>query len=235
MSGSGAIVGFDALLGRIDFQIFGDHHRLDLRWTDDQLAPIVQKLSPLLCQDWNGTPRERDRRLLACASICRSVVVDALQGGNGLRFPRGKDPYSVPARYRNGDNLWTHTLVTKSMDDLRDCELVVQHLGTFMSGRQSVVEATSRLIDLIGPLVAADEPRGIPLRVEPIVLRGNDGQSQRGDDIKKYLDYEDTPVTIAMREQMVSINTGLGSLDLRHPDGKLFAIGFMCRWRVPRE
>jgi hypothetical protein len=64
---------------------------------------------------------------------------------------------------------------------------------------------------LIGPLVDVSEHRGIPRRVETIVLR----------DDKTEIDYAETAHTVAMREQVRILNDHLAQLDLRHRGQKL--------------
>ena len=83
----------------------GPHPALVLGWRDDQLAPVVEVLAPLLpC--W--LPNKPDKVITpamerAIASCARSLVVEGRLSGSWLRYSRHKDDYRTPKRYRRDD------------------------------------------------------------------------------------------------------------------------------------
>jgi hypothetical protein len=191
--------------------VFGEHTPLVLRWSDDQLREIAERLAPFLPDSVTEDMQ------FAVASIARSIVVDQRITGQGVHYSRKKNVYSRPERYRNGDPRFTWFYMTKGMDYLHSAGLIKHALGEWFpdsKGRQSVAWATEGLVDLIGPLVDVSEPRAIPGRVETIVLRDAD---------KTEIDYTETADTIVMREQMQFLNEHLAQLDLRK-NGQKFEI-----------
>ncbi|MDT5288548.1 MAG: hypothetical protein QOF88_3437 [Mycobacterium sp.] len=80
-------------------------------------------------------------------------------------------------------------------------------------GFESVAWATDSLVALVGPLIDVWESRGIPGRVETIVLR------DRAD--KTEVDYPETADTIVMREQVRIVNENLAQLELLRRGQKL--------------
>jgi hypothetical protein len=189
-----------------DDPLWGDHCPLVLRWHDDQLRPLVDRLIPWLPDGLT------DQMQLAIASVARSIVVADIITGKGVHYSRAKDPYRQPQRYRDGDPRLTWYYVTKAMDILLGAGLIEHALGLWCprtKGCQSVAWATDRLMGLVGPLVDVSEPRGIPEQVETVVLR--DGAD------KAEVDYVDTPHTVMMRDQLRVINDKLSQLELRHP------------------
>jgi hypothetical protein len=194
-----------AFQGLFDNPLFGDHCPLVLRWSDDQLKPLVDRLSPLLPNNLT------DDMQLAIASIARSIVAEHAISGRPVHYPRGKDRYRKPKRYRDGDPRLTWYYLTKGMDTLHAAGLIEHVVGKwnrYGKGFQSVAWATDRLMTLVGPLVDVSEHRGISKRVETIVLR------DRAD--KTEVDYAETADTIIMREQVGIVNDNLAQLDLRH-------------------
>ncbi|MDI3312964.1 MAG: hypothetical protein QJR12_01365 [Mycobacterium sp.] len=166
---------------------------------------MVEILAPLLPDTLT------DRMRFAAAAIARSIVTEKKITGGGVHYPRGKDPYSRPKRYRDGDPLYTWHYVTHAMDALQGAGLIDHTLGRWYPnhrGWQSVACATERLMSLVGPLVDASERRGISKRVETIVLRDRADQTE--------VDYVDTADTVAMREQVRFLNDHLAQLYLRH-------------------
>ena len=133
-----------------------------------------------------------------------------------VHYARRKDAYRVPQRYRCGDPRYSWHYITRSLDTLEQIGLINQVPGLRRprrTGFQSVAWATDELMTLIGPLVDVSEHRGIPRRVETIVLR------DRAD--KTEIDYTETAHTVAMREQVRILNDHLAQLDLRHRGQKL--------------
>ena len=133
-----------------------------------------------------------------------------------VHYARRKDAYRVPQRYRCGDPRYSWHYITRSIDTLEQIGLINQVPGLRRprrTGFQSVAWATDELMTLIGPLIDVSEHRGIPRRVETIVLR------DRAD--KTEIDYTETPDTVAMREQVRILNDHLARLDLRRRGQKL--------------
>jgi hypothetical protein len=186
--------------------LWGNHSPLVLRWTEDQLKPLVVPLRPFLPD--NAT----DQMQLAVASVARSIVAEKKITDRGVHYARKRDPYSQPKRYRDGDPRFTWYYVTDAMDILQGPGLIEHAVGRWCplatKGCQSVAWATDGLMSLVGPLVDAFEPRGIPKQVETIVLR--DGAD------KAEVDYVDTADTVMMRDQLRAINAKLAQLELRH-------------------
>src|SRR5258708_31591918 len=83
-----------------------------LRWSDDQLAAIAECLAPLLPDNLS------DQMILAIACIARSIVAEHAISGRRVHYPRGKDRYRLPKRYRDGDPRLTWYYLTKGMDTL---------------------------------------------------------------------------------------------------------------------
>jgi hypothetical protein len=194
----------------LDNPVFGDHAPLVLRWGDDQLKPLVARLAPLLPENLT------DQMQLAIASVARSIVTEEKISGRGVHYPRGKEAYRVPQRYRDGDPRFTWYYVTGAMDALLRAGLIEHAVGVWFrhcKGFESVAWATDELMTLVGSLVDVAEHRGISKRVETIVLR------DRAD--KTDVDYTETADTIIMREQVRILNDHLAQLELRHRGQKL--------------
>lgn len=190
--------------------LWGNHSPLVLRWHDDQLEPLVEPLRSFVSD--NATDRVR----YAVASVARSIVVEKALTDRGVHYARAKGPYGTPARYRDGDPLFTWYFVTGAMDALLGAGLIEHRVGVWRprtKGCQSVAWATETLMALVGPLVDASEPRGMPERVETIVLR------DRAD--KADVDYVETAETTTMREQLRVINDAVALLELRHRGDRL--------------
>jgi hypothetical protein len=193
-----------------DNPLWGDHCPLVLRWRDDQLKPLVDRLAPLMPDSLS------DQMQLAVASVARSIVTEKTITGHGVHYARAKDPYRRPKRYRDGDPRFTWHYVTGAMDALRHAGLIEHVVGEwwpYAKGFESVAWATDELMTLVEPLVDVSERRGISKRVETIVLR------DRAD--KTELDYTDTADTVAIRKQVQVINDHLAQLALRHRGQKL--------------
>ena len=180
-----------------------NHPSLELRWRDDQLRPLLKVLAPYL------PPRYTDNMRLAVASVARSLVIDYLLGGRGVRYSRAK-PFYRPWRYRNGDRLFSHYFVTRAVDALRSAGLIEHEEGQWWPGTlglQSVAVATTELVELLGPLIDVSEPRMLAKRVETVVLRDLD---------KNEINYAETDETVAMRNELALINAKLSQHELRH-------------------
>ena len=149
-----------------DNPLYGNHSPLVLRWSDDQLEPLVDRLAPLLPDNLT------DQMQLAIASCVRSIVFEKKLTDRAVHYARRKDAYRVPQRYRCGDPRYSWHYITRSIDTLEQIGLINQVPGlrrprhTGRIGFQSVAWATDELMTLIGPLVDVSEHRGIPRRVE---------------------------------------------------------------------
>jgi hypothetical protein len=142
-----------------DNPLYGNHSPLVLRWSDDQLKPLVDRLAPFLPDNLT------DQMQLAIASIARSIVTEETITGRGVHYARKKDPYRQPQRYRDGDPRFTWYYVTRGMDALQGGGLIEHAVGEWFrqtKGCQSVAWATDELMTLAGPLVDVSERRGIP-------------------------------------------------------------------------
>ena len=196
-----------------DNPLYGNHSPLVLGWTDDQLKPLVDRLAPFLPDNLT------DQMQLAIASCARSIVAEKKLTDRAVHYARRKDAYRVPQRYRCGDPRYSWHYITRSIDTLEQIGLINQVPGlrrprrTGRIGFQSVAWATDELMTLIGPLVDVSEHRGIPRRVETIVLRDHADKTE--------IDYTETPDTVAMREQVRILNDHLARLDLRRRGQKL--------------
>jgi hypothetical protein len=187
----------------LDDPLFGAHCPLVLRWSNDQVEPLVHPLAPLLPDNFT------DRMLFAAAAIARSIVTEKVITGGGVHYARAKDPYNRPQRYRDGDPLFTWHYVKRGMDALLGAGLIEHAVGRWYPGHQgwqSVAWATDELMTLIGHRVDVSECRGISKQVETIVLR------DLAD--KKDVDYADTAETEAMRDQVRLLNGNLEQLRL---------------------
>src|SRR5258708_31146622 len=114
-----------------------------LRWSDDQLAAIAECLAPLLPDNLS------DQMILAIACIARSIVAEHAISGRRVHYPRGKDRYRLPKRYRDGDPRLTWYYLTKGMDTLHAAGLIEHVVGKwnrYGKGFQSVAWATDELM-----------------------------------------------------------------------------------------
>src|SRR3954453_9896257 len=130
-----------------DNPLYGDHAPLVLRWSDDQLAVIAQCLAPLLPDNLS------DQMILAIASIARSIVAEHAISGRRVHYPRGKDHYRQPKRYRDGDPRLTWYYLTTGMDTLHAAGLIEHVVGKwnrYGKGFESVAWATDSLVALVG-------------------------------------------------------------------------------------
>lgn len=187
-----------------DTPLFGDHSPLVLGWSDDQLWPVVDRLADVL------PPNLTEGMQLAIASCALSIAVEKQLTGRWVHFPRAKEAYRVPTRYRRCGPRYTWHYITHAMDILQNTGLIEQVQGMWCqggTGRQSIATATDRLMNLLGPLIAVEEQRALPSREETIVLR------DRAD--KAPLDYDETGETSTMRAQVETVNEALSRLDLR--------------------
>lgn len=190
--------------------LWGNHSPLVLRWHDDQLQPLVEPINSFVPE--NATDRVR----YAVASVARSIVVEKVLTDRGVHYARAKGPYGTPKRYRDGDPLFTWYYVTRAMDALRGAGLIEHQMGRWCpraKGCQSVAWATEALMGLIGRLVDASEPRGMPEHVETIVLRNRADKSE--------IDYPESTKTTTMRDQMRVINDEVARLELRRQGERL--------------
>ena len=165
-----------------DNPVFGDHSPLVLGWSDDQLRPVVERLDPWLPEGLT------DKWKLAIAACALSVVAEKKLTGGGVHYARRREAYQIPKRYRCGDPRFTWHFVTGSMDHLQRSGLITHALGYWSRvdgrGHQSVAWATDDLMRLVGPLVDVRAQRGLPTRVETVVLRDQED--------KRDIDYEET-------------------------------------------
>jgi hypothetical protein len=193
-----------------DNPAIGNHNALVLGWSDEQLQPIVDLLHPWLPADLTDAMR------LAIAACARSIIAEHKLTGNGVHYPRGKDRYRKPQRYRTDDHRYTWHYVTNAMDLLSQAGLINQAPGIWFPGAegfQSVAWPTDELMVIAGPLADPTEHRSLAAYVECIVLR------DRND--RKEIDYAETATTTAMRQQVEAINDSLRRVDLYHGQAKL--------------
>jgi hypothetical protein len=193
-----------------DNPLYGDHAQLVLRWSDEQLVPIAETLARYLPNHLTYGMK------LAIAAIARSIVTEHRITGRRVHYARKRDRYGQPERYRDGDPRFSWYYLTKGMDILHAAGLIEHVVGKwnrYGKGFESVAWATDSLVALVEPLVDISESRGIPGRVETIVLR------DRAD--KTEVDYTETADTIIMREQVRIVNENLAQLELRHRGQKL--------------
>jgi hypothetical protein len=180
---------------------------LVLRWSPNQLEPVLNKIGPLLPV---GTP---DKMLSAIASVVRSVVVAFKLTGQGVYYSRRKNAYP---KKRYADRYYSFHYVTKAMDQLEELGLVTNDIGQWKKsanpGWRSVAVATNELLDLAGDLVDPNEDRGEESQFESIVLRDSDDLD---DDAKAVLiDHLATAEVAAMRKDANWINTNLAKLEV---------------------
>ncbi|OBK45415.1 hypothetical protein A5657_03370 [Mycobacterium kubicae] len=177
-------------------RLYDDHVKLDLRWSDAQLQPVVDLLKPLL-------PSFSVQKQLAIASLARSIYV---AGKGGVHFSRAKNVYA--SRYTKGrDKYQSYRNMTDGADALVAAGLIDQIIGGKGAGRETTVYATG-LVHLLSGVVDPEEPRALaPQEEETIILRDRNG---------KNLDYHDDVETQAMRAQLTVFNHALTGLDVRH-------------------
>ena len=207
-------VGLQPLHELFSGPIWGDHNLLELGWATGQLLPVVEQLRPRLLEGW--PPKSS----LAAAACARSLFVEWVLMGQPLRYSRRADTYNVPKRYRLGDPLYSRYLVTRSMDLLEDVGLIGQEIGSRASGRQSVAWPTDELVGLLEPVVTVRERRGLPVRVETVVLHDRV--------TKKDIDYRDSVDTHRMRSEMRIINDHLSRIEILHRE-EVFGIPLLRR------
>jgi hypothetical protein len=186
--------------------VIGTHNPLRLGWSDEQLWPVVERLQAVL-----DTSDLNDNHMLATASVAMSLVMEMKYTDGGLRYARRKDVYNIPKRYRCGDPLFTWHYITRAMRMLERHGLITCAPGISCPGGggfQSVAWASELLVGLLEPVVSMPAQRGIPARVETIVLR--DGSD------KHNADYVDTAETIRMRDEVATVNERLAELDIYH-------------------
>jgi hypothetical protein len=130
-----------------------------------------------------------------------------------VHYPRAKDAYRQPTRYRAGDRFYTWHYLTRGMDALHGAGMIDHTIGRREYRRESIATATDKLLDLLDPVIDFREPRGLLNRSEVIVLR---------DRVHKVpIDYDETAQTVAMREEVTLLNAHLGGLHLRQQDKAL--------------
>lgn len=208
-----------------DSEVFkGPHPPLVLGWRDDQLAPVVELLDPLLPGCLPNKPEKvitpaMKRAIAACA---RSLVVEALTSGSWVRYSRHKDDYSILKRYRRGDRYYSWHFVTNAMDVLKQTGLIGHEDGYWEpgGGRQPVAHATLALRELLAPVIDVWESRGEPHQAEVIVMRDRED--------KREIDYDDTDEIIALRAEVEALNDALAQLRL-YRSGEPFPTGLMRR------
>jgi hypothetical protein len=208
-----------------DSEVFrGPHPPLILGWRDDQLAPVVEILDPLLPSCLPNKPEKVITPAMKCAiaACARSLVVEALTSGSWVRYSRHKDDYRILKRYRRGDRDYSWHFVTNAMDVLKQTGLIGHEDGYWepSGGRQPVAHASPALRELLAPVIDIRELRGEPHQAEVIVLR------DRKD--KRDIDYDDTDETNALRAEVEALNDALGRLKL-YRQGEPFLIPVMRR------
>jgi|SRR5271163_5085525 len=109
--------------------------QLVMRWRDDQLRSLVERLIPWLPDSLT------DQMQLAIASAARSIVVAAIITGQGVHYARGKEPYRQPKRYRDGDPRFTWYYVTWAMDILLGAGLIEHVKGIRCPGTKGALHS----------------------------------------------------------------------------------------------
>ena len=220
------------MLVRFGFEWFnsevwkGPHPPLVLGWRDEQLAPVVELLDPLLplCLPNNPEKVITPNMKLAIASCARSLVVAFALTDKAVRYSRDRNHYGGAPRYRRGDRLYTYYYVTGAMGVLDRLGLVGHDLGQWggsgTKGGQSVVWPTDALLELLVPVIDMAEQCGEPHETEVIVLRDREE--------KKQIDYGDTDDTNEMRIQVQALNDALAMLEL-FLHGRRFPIPLLRR------
>lgn len=214
-----------SVLDMFDSEVWkGPHPALVLGWRDDQLAPVVELLDPLLPVCLPNKPEEVITPAMKCAiaACARSLVVEALTSGKWVRYSRHKDDYRMPKRYRRGDPYYSWHFVTHAMDVLKQTGLIGHQDGFWEpgGGRQPIARPTPALLELLAPVIDVWEQRGEPHQAEVIVLR------DRKD--KREIDYDGTDETNAMRAEVQALNDALAQLRL-YKSGEPFPIGLIRR------
>lgn len=198
-------IGLQWMVDEYGRPVYGDHEPLVLGWSDDQLQPAVDLLQHRL-------PTGLTTRMgFAIASVALALVIEKTRSGNPLRYPRARDAYRIPKRYRRGGRYQTYQYVTTSMDVLLAAGLIDHDMGVWSPGRtgkQSVARATDELVKLLQPVIAPAVPQRVQTATETIVLRDRDD--------KKVIDFTDTDETEMMRAQVQIINQELAKLHLLH-------------------
>ncbi|MDA2895269.1 hypothetical protein PDG61_30470 [Mycolicibacterium sp. BiH015] len=163
----------------------GRHNPLRGGWSVDQLEAVAEAL---------GQPD------LATAMVACSLVAEERTVGMPLRYSRSQKTYGNSDRYE-GDRLMTYRRVVPAVDWLINNGYADGHKGMWHFGKQSIVEATDKLMNLVGDLVEIDNRQGAMLRDE-IILRDKDGNE---------LGFCNTDEIRLMRQQMKTINAHLAS------------------------
>lgn len=160
--------------------------------------------------------QDRERLEATVSAFSLELYVARRDGGSGLRrYSRAQDTYRKRDRY----SAWpvTHSTVCKVADWLIAAGYAEATLGHYRrypgfgenagAGKQSRIRATSKLISLFEQdFDLTPHAAGFAPWVEPIVLR--EGADELGG-TKRDIDYDDTPETARMRENLRRINTSL--------------------------
>ena len=168
-------------------------------------------------------PESTEGFVFAVAACARSLVAEAKLTGGGLHYPRAKEPYRAPKRYRSADPRFTWWYLTRAMDFMRDAGLITHAVGVWADRNGDASRWRGRPTSSwpsSDPSSTSGKHAGIPERTEAIVLRDRDD--------KRELDYPETGDTTAMREQVRIVNKHLARLDLYHR-GKKFDIPVVRR------
>ena len=179
----------------IDPRLWDDHTKLDMRWSDEQVEPILDRL---------GLSSSREHQ--AIGQMVRSLVVDAKTDNRGVHFSRAQEWYAN--RYvGNGDPYHTYHYTPRAADWVEENGYADQIKGRRFTGRESVLYPFPKLLDKIGDLIDPFEPRGRAPRPEAVILRGPDG---------KNVPYVDTDETIAVSQQLWAFNDDFAAREFRH-------------------
>lgn len=193
------IASFRRLMGN---PLFGDDHEpLELTGDDLSLVPLADALRPHLC------PEPTDEMLLAIAACARCLVL-AYRRGHRVHYSRAKNTYDIPKRYRQS-RFHSHHFITQAMDALLNSGLIGHELGYRVlhgAGRQSVSWPAPALLTLLDGLVYSNVPQKPSGSPESVILR------DRAD--KKLIDYDNTPMSVRMRQQLEIINPHLMALQI---------------------
>jgi hypothetical protein len=160
--------------------------------------------------------KDRERLEATVSAFTLELYAACRDGGNGWRrYSRAQDTYRKRDRYA----AWpvTHSTVCKVADWLIAADYADATLGHYQrfpgfgktagAGKQSRIRATDKLINLFERDFATTPYHiGFAPWVELIVLREG---ADEFDGMKRDIDYDDTPETVRMRENLRRINTSL--------------------------
>ncbi|MGO4445067.1 hypothetical protein AB4Z42_17080 [Mycobacterium sp. 2YAF39] len=160
----------------------GRHNPLRNGWSTDMVAVVAAKIDVSLPE----------------AFIACSLVAEKLTTGMPLRYSRSQRNYSYFETYE-ADPMMTYRKVIPAVGQLMALGYAKGHKGLWDFKKQSILEATPKLMERIGWLVDLTKRQGAILKDE-IVLRDKNG---------KNVGFTDTAAIRQMRIDMKTINAHL--------------------------